>query len=688
MSYLRVGLLLCAVAVAPLLGCDGGADEAATNESTATSCAIESFDQAWWNQAFPEQTGKFHVELGADVTTPNMDVVVGLSDGAATKWASLAAIVRFNTQGTIDVRDGATYRADVAYTYYANTRYYLRFDVDVRTHRYSVWIKQWGEYSLLARDYAFRTEQAGVTRLTNVAAFINPATSANGSAEVCGFTVVADDTTGNNCLGSTAGGGFVNAVVTPSSTVSFVAFSAKAGQANMDGVVGVASGNVDAYEDFAASIRFFTNGYIEARDGAGYRADRPIAYVAGGSYSFKLMVDLPSHTYSVFVAGPGVDTEFSDDYVRLASGYRFRPSQAGVASVDRIASVVASASGSVDACGIAGGPHPRHNVVSMRDGWFDLATRSDGAIAFADTFRTTLLDANNVPIGSVSTGGQVGADASGNVYTAQVIDGRLYVRAFSPSLAPLWTNSAFTAGRIIDLAAMTPVGTAAISISDGAQYGAKPKYLAFHGAGGQYNLLELPSDTSAIGLGTSHFVLARAAESGYTFETRSYDNPYYTISSRAIPGNYWVTRVAVAPDASFVITGMLGGPMDFGDGEIAPFSHTDGGVYWDQYIAVFAPDLALRFSERLTNTVTGLVTNGRDIAVSYQTWTQLPYTDFRIFNQSGDVLRGSDEDSVVGPWGDSGEIALADSGRMYWNIGAKFVAPHGNGFPFLFTIDP
>jgi hypothetical protein len=112
----------CAVAVAALLACDQGADEGA-NEATATSCAIEPFDATWWNQAFPEQTGMFHVELAADVTSANMDAVIGLSTGAASKWASLAAIVRFNPQGTIDARDGSVYRADVAYAYEPGHRY-------------------------------------------------------------------------------------------------------------------------------------------------------------------------------------------------------------------------------------------------------------------------------------------------------------------------------------------------------------------------------------------------------------------------------------------------------------------------------------------------------------------------------------------------------------------------------------
>lgn len=190
-----------------------------------------SYGSSWWNQAFPEQTGMFHVEFAADVTSPKMDAVIGLSSGAATRWASLAAIVRFNPQGVIDVPDGGAYRADRSFAYAAGARYWFRFDLDVRTRSYSVWMKEHESagYFPLARNYAFRTEQASLTRLDNVAAFVNPETSAGGSAEVCGFTATKDNTTADGCVRNMAGRGFANAPVTASSNVLMVSFTARAG---------------------------------------------------------------------------------------------------------------------------------------------------------------------------------------------------------------------------------------------------------------------------------------------------------------------------------------------------------------------------------------------------------------------------------------------------------------------------
>ena len=74
--------------------------------------------------------------------------------------------------------------------------------------------------------------------------------------------------------------------------------------------------------------------------------------------------------------------------------------------------------------------------------------------------------------------------------------------------------------------------------------------------------------------------------------------------------------------------------------------------------------------------------------ISFNTRTQLYYTDYLVLDAAGNTLRSSSEDSIVGGFGDAGEIGLAESGRTYWNIGARFLGPVSNGFPFLFTIDP
>src|SRR5581483_360226 len=57
---------------------------------------------AWQNVSFAPQTGGFEAKFDATPSAANMDGVIGLSNGPASGFNSLAAIVRFNNTGTID----------------------------------------------------------------------------------------------------------------------------------------------------------------------------------------------------------------------------------------------------------------------------------------------------------------------------------------------------------------------------------------------------------------------------------------------------------------------------------------------------------------------------------------------------------------------------------------------------------
>jgi hypothetical protein len=75
-----------------------------------------------------------------------MDAVVGFSAGPASWFPDLALIVRFNTSGSIDVRAGSVYQADVDYPYTAGVAYRFRLDIDVGQHVYSVVVQdQFGQ---------------------------------------------------------------------------------------------------------------------------------------------------------------------------------------------------------------------------------------------------------------------------------------------------------------------------------------------------------------------------------------------------------------------------------------------------------------------------------------------------------------------------------------------------------------
>ena len=65
-------------------------------------------------------------------------------------------------------------------------------------------------------------------------------------------------------------------------------------------------------------MRFNTSGNIDVRNGGSYAADATMAYSSGTSYHFRLVVNVPNHTYSVYVTPAG------QSEVTLAAGYAFR----------------------------------------------------------------------------------------------------------------------------------------------------------------------------------------------------------------------------------------------------------------------------------------------------------------------------------------------------------------------------
>src|SRR5436309_2711759 len=89
---------------------------------TAASCVISS--GAWQNVAIPSQAGAFEAQFDATPTTANMNGVVGLANGPAADWTNLAAILRIDSAGTIDARNGGVYAATATIPYTAGTTYH------------------------------------------------------------------------------------------------------------------------------------------------------------------------------------------------------------------------------------------------------------------------------------------------------------------------------------------------------------------------------------------------------------------------------------------------------------------------------------------------------------------------------------------------------------------------------------
>ena len=139
------------------------------------------------NFSFPTQTTNFTASFDTTPSQSGADIAIGLAPTSAAAFTDLAAIVRFNNNNTIDVRNGSGYGADVSVPYSAGTNYHFRMVVNLSTDTYSVFVTpQGGSEIALATNYAFRTEQATDTSLSDLGVL-----STSGSAPILNFSIVS-----------------------------------------------------------------------------------------------------------------------------------------------------------------------------------------------------------------------------------------------------------------------------------------------------------------------------------------------------------------------------------------------------------------------------------------------------------------------------------------------------------------
>lgn len=290
----------------------------------------------WQNRALASnQTGTFTAAMDATPRASNIDAGVGLSNGAQTTYTGLACIVRFNTSGTIDARNGGAYAALSQIAYSANTAYHFRFVVNVPAHTYSVYVTpEGGSEQAVGINYSFRTEQANIASLNNWSLFSDP-----GSMQGCGFAAP--------CYTAIAGGNWSNNSFPVQSGAFTAEWDATPFAAGIDAVIGLSSGAQTAFTGFACLARFNTSGTIDVRDGSTYRASSSISYAPNATYHFRVAVNVTSHSYSVYVTPPGSSEQ------ALAINYAFRTEQATVGSLSNYGLIVDSTRGSARVCNFA-----------------------------------------------------------------------------------------------------------------------------------------------------------------------------------------------------------------------------------------------------------------------------------------------------------------------------------------------
>ena len=141
----------------------------------------------WVNTSLGQvKSGSFRVSYDATASSNSVDAVTGLSSGSANGFANLAAIIRFNSSGALDAINGSGYAASSVIRYSGGVRYHFIMDINVTTHTYSAYVMLGAVQTAIGTGFAFRTEEAYVSSLSNVAGFASP-----GSHTICDINLVA-----------------------------------------------------------------------------------------------------------------------------------------------------------------------------------------------------------------------------------------------------------------------------------------------------------------------------------------------------------------------------------------------------------------------------------------------------------------------------------------------------------------
>jgi hypothetical protein len=154
----------------------------------ATGCAVSS--GSWMNSPLSQtETGIFRATFDATPSSSAIDGATGLSAGPASAYTNLAVIIRFNNTGHIDARNGGTYTSATSIPYSGGTTYHFILDVKVAAHTYNAYVMIGSVQTTIGLNLAFRTEQAGVSSLSNLGAM-----TTIGSHTICNVALAVPPT--------------------------------------------------------------------------------------------------------------------------------------------------------------------------------------------------------------------------------------------------------------------------------------------------------------------------------------------------------------------------------------------------------------------------------------------------------------------------------------------------------------
>jgi len=257
-----------------------------------------------------------------------MDGVTGLAKGVVGTFGDMGILVRMNSSGKVDARNGGGYQADADLDYFADSTYTITVTGNVETQAYSVTVTpEGGAPVAIATDYAFRPNTPQDS-LNYFAVVINELTQFGGvPGSRLRPSFINDDyaliNTNNVALAEAQTGNFT-ATYTMQPTAN-----------NMDGVFAFAEGapGLGSYGSLSTIVRCNQSGKIDARNGTFYDADNDLSYSAGTKYAVKVDFDVVGQTYNVTVTPEGGSA------VVIADNYAFRAAGDTLTHASKIVSI-------------------------------------------------------------------------------------------------------------------------------------------------------------------------------------------------------------------------------------------------------------------------------------------------------------------------------------------------------------
>ncbi len=127
----------------------------------------------------------------------------------------------------------------------------------------------------------------------------------------------------------TSANGFYNVPFSTAQTGTFTAtVDVSVSLSPSNSAVALCQGAASAYTSLACIARFNPSGDIDARNGGAYAAVNTVPYSAGVTYHFRFVVNVPLHTYSVYVTPAG------GSEIAVGTNYAFRTEVNSVTSLD------------------------------------------------------------------------------------------------------------------------------------------------------------------------------------------------------------------------------------------------------------------------------------------------------------------------------------------------------------------